>query len=246
MQAYKSALAAYETALAAASQTAQRTQQEARLRELDAQIASDAEAIRRLGFAGRAEDFAAWDQLAADAKHEFEGSVSDAITDAVVDKAQGKILDAFKSFDEAAAAKLIARLRAEHPQADGNELYMLIERLGRVADKEAIGNSAEEILKRIDQLQDIAETPGQRVEIAELAASLMEGLVEDPRLKFLITEIKITSASLYNNASRRVALNEVERLTTMTEDQLRALNKLQALMVRDVTERAEIARQLKN
>lgn len=245
IQAYKASLAAYETALSA-GKSAHRTQQEARLRELDAQIASDAEAIRRLGFARRAEDFAAWDQLATDAKREFEGEVSDAITGAVVDKAQGKILDAFKSFDEASAAKLVARLRAAHPTAGANELYNLIERIGRVADKAAIAADAEEVLKRIDQLQAIAQTPDDRIATAQLAASLMEGLIEDPRLKFLISEVKITSASLYNNASRRVAANEVDRLTTMTEDQLRALNKLQALMVRHVAERAQVAQQLKN
>lgn len=246
VQAYKASLAAYESALSTASATAQRTQQEARLRDLDAKITADAEAIRRLGFARRAEDFAAWEKLAADAKREFEGEVSDAITSAVVDKAQGKILDAFKAFDEASAAKLVARLRAAHPDASATELYALIERLGRVADKAAIAADAEEVLKRIDQLQAIAETPDDRVATAELAASLLEGLIEDPRLKLLITEVKLTSASLYNNASRRIAAAEVDRLTAMTEDQLRALTKLQALMASHVTERAEIARQLKN
>lgn len=71
---------------------------------------------------------------------------------------------------------------------------------------------------------------------------MLEGLIEDPRLKFLITEVKITSASLYNNASRRVAASEIDRLTVMTEKQLKAMNKLQVVLDGHVRERTRLAK----
>lgn len=67
----------------------------------------------------------------------------------MIDKAQGKILETFKTFDQASAAKLVARLRAEHPNAGATELIALIERLGRVKDKELIAADAEEFLSAL-------------------------------------------------------------------------------------------------
>jgi hypothetical protein len=52
-------------------------------------------------------------------------------------------------------------------------------------------------------------------------------------------------ASLYNNLARRVAINEVERLTAMTEGQLRALAKINELMVKRVKERNDVRAKLK-
>lgn len=56
---------------------------------------------------------------------------------------------------------------------------------------------------------------------------------------------KLTVASLYNNVARRVAINEVERLTAMTEGQLRALAKINELMVKHVKERNDVRAKLK-
>jgi predicted transglutaminase-like cysteine proteinase len=56
---------------------------------------------------------------------------------------------------------------------------------------------------------------------------------------------KLTFASLYNYAARRVAINEVERLTTMTEQQLRALAKINELIVKRVKERNDVRAKLK-
>jgi hypothetical protein len=80
-------------------------------------------------------------------------------------------------------------------------LYDLIGRLGRVKDKEKIAEDAEEVVKRIGQIQAVATTPDHNIATAKRVASLLESLIEDPRLKLLVTETKITIAALYNNAS---------------------------------------------
>ena len=67
----------------------------------------------------------------------------------------------------------------------------------------------------------------------------------DKQCKLLQTETKLTIVALFNNATRRVAVHEVERLTTMTEDQLRGLTKISELMARHVLERNEVRTKLK-
>ena len=213
---------------------------QARRAELDKQIERDMEAIRRLGFARRAEDFAEWERLAAKAKAEFEGEVIDTVTDIAVDKARGKILNAFKSFDPAKASRMIAWIKSKNIKPQPAALIAAIERVGRATDKSRIADDAEFIVKQIEDWRKAKAAAGVPIESAKFAAGMLEGLVSDPRLSVLITEIKLTTAALYNNATRRVARAEVNRLTDLTEKQLKDLDRLRQVLQKHVQERNEL------
>lgn len=203
---------------------------------LEKQIASDVEAIRRLGFARRAEDFAEWDHLALQAKTEFENEVIDTIADIAIDKARGGILEAFKGFDSGKATRMLQWIRARGIKPEPTALINAIERVGLAPDKARVADDTEFIVKQIEDFRKGRATAGDPVESAKFISGLLEGTISDPRVAFLITEIKLTTAALYNNAARRVARAEVERLTTLTEKQLQDLQRLQKLLERHVGE----------
>jgi hypothetical protein len=213
---------------------------ERRREELDQLIARDAEAIRRLGFARRAEDFAEWARLAEDAKKEFEGEVVDAIVGIAEDKTRGKLLDTFKDFDTAKASRLISWIRARGIKPESTALIAAIERVGRAPNKARVADDAEFIVKRIGEFRNAREASGDAVKQAQFISGLLESLLSDPRSALLITELKLTTAALYNNLTRRVARAEVERLTVLTEAQLKDLERLRQLMEQHVRERRDL------
>lgn len=232
--------------------TAERNRLAVRDQQITAAIARDVTAIKKLGFAGRAEDFAEWENLGADAKASFEKEIVDTATDAAIAKVRGRLLEGFKSFDEAQAARWIGRLAKVQPRPV--ELIGLIEGLAKVKDKAKIAESAELVLDRIEQLQkagQLAQPVGHgqaREDLLLVGLDLVCDVVPAPgdrSCKLFKTTSKLTVASLYNNASRRVAVREVERLTTMTESQLHALARINELMAKHVRERNEVRAKIK-
>lgn len=211
-----------------------------RIQELTTKIERDLQAIRNLGFDRRESDFVAWDILAATAKGDFESQVVDVVTDVAVDKVRGKLLASFKAFDPAKANTLVTWIRAQAFKPEPKELIAKLEKLGRSANKDMLAADAELIVQEIERWQAGLESSDDPIAAAAVVATILESAVDDPRLKILVTEIKLTTASLYNNATRRVALNEVERLTDLTEKQLGALHALQRQLVRDIKERKKL------
>jgi len=74
-------------------------------------------------------------------------------------------------------------------------------------------------------------------------------LIPEGALKESATTLKreglIVSAALYNNATRRVARSQVEQLTQLTEEQLRALSKLNSLLVKHIQDRNRVRAEIK-
>jgi len=242
--ALRGAFATLETEIDAAID-AEIARLEARDKELTAGLEKDAEAIRNLGFARRAEDFAEWEKLGSDAKAQFEKEVVDAATDQVAGKISDHLMASFQNFDAAKADRWITLLNKMEPKPAA--LIQKIRTVGSAADKARVIEDAKEILTGIERLQ-AAGSAASREEMLLLSMDLFCDLVPpaaNDSCNAFKTVGKLTFASLYNNAARRVALNEVERLTTMTEQQLRALSKLNELTVKHVKERNEVRAKLK-
>ena len=219
--------------------------------ELSAAIARDVTAIRRLGFDRRAEDFAEWEKLGAEARAGFEKEIIDSATDAAIAKVRGSLLEGFKSFDDAQAARWIGKLAKVDPRPV--ELIGLIERLAKLKDKAQIAESAELVLERIGKLQKTRQAlqPAGRAQAREdlllTGLDLVCDVVPPPgdqSCKAFKVAGKLTAASLYNNAARRVALGEVERLNAMTEAQLLGLARINQLMAAHIQDRNEVRRKL--
>lgn len=220
--------------------------------EITAAIDRDIAAIRRLGFDRRAEDFAEWENLGAEAKARFEKEIIDTVTDAAIAKVRGRLLEGFRAFDDAQAARWIGELAKVDPRPV--ELIGLIERLAKIQDKAKIAESAELVLDRIEKLQkgrqalQPAGTAQAREEFLLMSLDLVCDVVPPPgdkSCKAFRAVGKLTAASLYNNVARRVAVNEVERLTAMTEAQLRGLARINELMGKHVKDRNEVRTKLK-
>lgn len=214
-------------------------------RELTASLDKDAEAIRNLGFARRAEDFAEWEKLGADAKAQFAKEVIDAATDQIAGKVSDHLLESFSHFDAAKAGRWVKLLEKVEPRP--TELIRLIRKVGDLPDKARAVEDAAKIVQGIERLQQ-AFTAETREDLLLLGMDLFCDVVpaaSEASCNAFKTVGKLTVASLYNNVARRVAINEVERLTTMTEGQLRALAKINELMVKHVKERNEVRAKLK-
>lgn len=217
----------------------------ARDKELTAALDRDTNAIRNLGFARRAEDFAEWEKLGADAKAQFEKEVIDAATDQIVGKVNDHLLESFRHFDAAKAGRWVKLLEKVEPRP--TELIRLIRKVGDIPDKARAVEDAAKIVQGIERLQQ-AFTAQTREDLLLLGMDLICDVVPPPgdaSCNAFKTIGKLTVASLYNTVARRVAINEVERLTTMTEGQLRALAKINELMVKHVKERNDVRAKLK-
>lgn len=203
-------------------------------------ITRDIREIKTLGFDRRAEDFVAWEKLGKDGQAQFTKQLTDAATDLVIERVRSNLLDGFKSFDQTKAARWVGKLNKVNPKPV--ELIGIIERVGRARDKSKIVADAEVILDKIELLQTLREAES-REDILLLGLDLICDVVPPPgniSCNAYKTTGKLAAAAAYSSVSWLVAVHEVERLTTMNEQALRALAKLTDLLVRHVSERNEV------
>ena len=213
-------------------------------RELTAAIDRDVTAIRRLGLDSRAEDFAEWEKLGANAQHDFEMQLKDQLENVLVSQGQAKVSDIFKDIDDAHLERLIHMLeKADFPKRSPM-LSALRQLLAAGSEGRAhMVEQASIISTGIERgLQGAASTNLE--ERLQFASDFVCDAAETTKVlagcHLLKSELQVVSAALYSNAARRVAISQVERLTQMTEAQLQALNKIDALLKRHVAERNEV------
>jgi tetratricopeptide (TPR) repeat protein len=206
---------------------------------LDEKIERDLQAIRNLGLGRNVSDFHAWARLAYFEKRAFEDEVDEAVGELSSDLVKGALLNRLKTFDRATAARWSNKIESLNLDPKPTAL---LERLKAFAEgtSQQLGGDADILVKEIDAFTKMYEGHEKKKETLKVVADLLEVFVDDPKLKILLAEIKVAAAALFNNATRRVALHEVERLTTMTEKELKALAPLQRVLTKHVKERAEL------
>lgn len=215
-----------------------------KIAEHDRKIERDMQAIRNLGFARRAEDYEAWVGLSRSAQIKFEEQLLDIIADWAFDKLKDGFFEKIKSFDAAQGVKLVHILesRSYLPKSAG-----LIERIKIMSRRGNAAGLAEDAKIIVQYLEDLSAADADEIgkkQTLEFVADVLELFVNDPRLKLLVAEFKVAEAAVFNNATRRVALHEVERLTNMTAGQLKALKSVQTVLIKHVKERRELKRLL--
>lgn len=226
------------------ARTSLRVQLLAREKELTAAIQRDLLAIERLGFKRRAQDIEEWAQLSADAKRAFEDEIKGKALDAVLSRSKDALLKGLGGFDANKAKVWTEKLNSRSPRPDG--LISAIEKFARTGGERRI-EDAEALLKEIERYGKLKGVDSGE-KSAEAALDLVCEFTPSPlqaQCEALRTITELTISSLYNNATRRVAAREIERLTTLTEEQLKALNKLNMLLAKHVQERNEIRLALK-
>lgn len=237
------------TAISAAV-TIERKRLEAQEEGLTQAIAKDVTAVRNLGFDRRAEDFEEWEKLATDAKSELKHKFNVEMAGLIASSAKDKTLSFFKNLNKAKVEGWIAVLMKQDPPP--TEIIAMLRGMASVIEKDSVRQrvayDAKHLSTLIENLTKSAQVSGWKDGLPVLLDIVCDG-VPDPAVAKYCKVFKATAvatvASLYNNAAHRVALNEVERLTTMTETQLRALAKINELMVKHVKERNEVRARLK-
>lgn len=225
----------------------ERKRLEARGKELEERIRVDLIAVRNLGFDRRTQDFEEWEKLASDARLEFQHTISAEATSLIADKAKDGILSGVKKLDEAKVGGWIEVLMKQDPPP--TEIIAVLRRMASVADADRVklATDAKYLATLIKDVAKSAKLTGWREGLPVLLEIVCDGLPSgtSAQCKLFRASASVTAGSLYNNAARRVAQAEVERLTSLNESQLKDLARLNTLLEKHVKERREVTSKLK-
>ncbi len=219
----------------------------AREAALDRAIRQDVIAIGRLGFDRRAKDFEEWVNLSDEAQNDLRREAKAQALDVLTSLAQDKMIESFRDMDRKRVERLIKWLK-KNSEVPIDETINVLRQAAKDSKRVRMAGQAKAVVDGI-----YAGVEGAAAENREQKAKFYLTLLCDvgdgaAKMKWcgvLKSEALVTEAAVYNNAARRVAMGEVERLTQMTEKQLRGLKKLNEVVVRHVKERNEVRAKLK-
>lgn len=243
---YVNQLKFYKNEVAAAID-AERQRLKVQNKALTEAIERDLLAMHNLGFDRRAQDFEEWEKFATDARRDFEHTVSTEVAGLIASKAKEGILSGVKKLDEAKVAGWIEVLMKQDPPP--TEIIAVLRRMASVADGDSLklATDAKYLAKLIENVTKTVKVNGWKDGLPVLLEIICDAFPSEvgAQCQLFKATASITVASLYNNVARRIAINEVERLTAMTEVQLRGLARLNELMVKHVKDRNDVRIKLK-
>jgi hypothetical protein len=225
-----------------AAVAANRSAIEASIPVLKRKIETDAEAIKRLGFDKRADEFEEWVKLAASAQQEREKEMLEALVSTVLVVARTGVNAGgaeIASLNPRTASEKIVMLK----EAGVTDPYFFdaIRALGRVQAKPEMAEKLDDFLRAAQKTyENIVANEGvgntgpdaaalTNAELKAGVAVLGWGL-NDPKLEVLVNEVKVTTALVYESAAGHVSARQVERLYMLTEQELKGLHKLGVLL----------------
>ena len=219
----------------------------AREAALDRAIKQDVAAISRLGFDRRAKDFEEWVSLSEEAQKDLKREAKEQVLDTVTSLVQDKMIEGFRDMDRKRIERLIKWLK-KNSEVPIDETINVLRQAAKDSKRIRMAGQAKAIVDGI-----YAGVEGAAAENREQKARFYLTLLCDvgdgaAKMKWcgvLKSEALVTEAAVYNNAARQVSVHEVERLTQMTEKQLKGLKKLNEVVVRHVKERNEVRARLK-
>lgn len=226
------------TDLASSSQVAtdECTDAKAEISRLGRKVTLDERAIRRLGFQQRAQDVEDWERLSDEA----QGRLMSDVFDVLLASAQ-KGIKTVGSLSPPMANRAISRLRA----AGINSPYLneAIRRVAVVPGKPPKAQDIHNLLDKVGKTKDavvLASHDANDLESRLEALSTVLGWLQtNPTLALLAADFRFTTSSLYNNATRRLSVGQIEKLTSLNEQDLRALKVLSEQLRNDIQELKE-------
>jgi hypothetical protein len=214
--------------------------------QLTQSINNSLQRIEELGFKHRAEDFEEWDKLSDEAKKEFVDKVKEQAVDLLADKVQDGILSGVKGISQEKAGKWIAFLEKGDPKP-----VTVIAAVQRMVTSE----SREHLAADANMLSTFLKTAYQgwnaqtREELLNLALdNVCEGVPSEAlssQCKLFRSESRILSAEVYYGAATYVARKQVDTLTNLSEDQLKALAARNKVLKEQIHDRSEVRSRLK-
>ena len=214
---------------------------------LEKQIASDEEAIRRLGLQKRAADFEEWSKLTEQARDEFVSETLRILARLAIDEASIGL----KSQTSTLASSLTPK--------KGEELILRLEQNGAtnpdLADAIRTLSKATTIKERTDAANKLIGATGAAVKTLSGASSpdklkaVVEGFCETAadigskklglvgwQTRALVSGAELTAELGFAYGKLHIAESTIQQLDNMTEEQLKAVQKLSQLLRKHVAE----------
>jgi len=222
---------------------------EKRLAELDAGLQRDAEALRRMGFSRRAEDFAEWAKFSTDAHRQaflkFMDIVIDEGADYAVKWSAAQIGAAHASrFGADQANELLRKMQAQGINNPHAEAY-----LRKIVDQNLTKDGAQLTNELADALhQDLRVlrdlmTVDKNNSNAEKALKLVQ-MIAPPHLAKVATLGELGIWVVADVGAQRIAAANVRRLTELTEKDLKTLTTISCVSQRRLVEKHEVGAKL--
>jgi hypothetical protein len=230
------------------------------LANIDAQIQALENQIRAIGFDRRASEFEAWAKLSTEAKKQFEEQARSSLYDLLftgaldADKTLMKSIGSATPFSSQKLIGILNRLHLRDPL-----LWKRIREVGATTGKPENAKAAREMIDLLGKAADVAwatqefktalynlvleggEISRSDIESATEATTTLLGMgLEGPLAGFFVSECQFTSAALYQNAALRVSSANIERLSNLTDSQLRRVNVLSAQLKQLVQKRIAV------
>ena len=133
------------------------------------------------------------------------------------------------------ANKAISTLRASG--IDLEPLNSAIRCLGATPGKPPTPENIRAFLDGLQKGRDfvsLEQTGRDRESQLKALGTVLGWFEKDPQLSLLASDVEFTTASVYNNAAQRVSEHQIDALTKLTEEQLRALGEITRLLRTDV------------
>jgi tetratricopeptide (TPR) repeat protein len=212
---------------------------QSRIQNLQERLARDMEAIRRLKFQKRAEDFEDWGKLAANQKNELQFALVDQLADKSIEVA-GDTIRAGKSLNVVNIHEKVAQLR----QAGVTDPF-LIEALQKVASTPGKPEMAQHWLRILDRFKYLKDgiaagyklrSSGGLTEptLEAIVRFLKYGLYNAPPLLLTVEGFEAIYLTGYTYTSHGVIKENVNRLTALSENDLYQLRSLCKRVEQDV------------
>ena len=208
---------------------------EAELQTVKQQIEGLQEAIRRFGFNKREEDFTTWGELARESKEVFEEQAINALVTRgiALAKASAGIVAAQNPWT---ANHVIAVLK----EAGVTDPFLLeaIEAIGNTQGKPEMARKFNDVLDQLRQGQktialarkNAEGSVAQRNKTLKAFATALAWMQTAPQLRLLVTEAEFATFVAYSVSAYRVSADQIERLTVLTEQDLKTLKAHTDLM----------------
>jgi hypothetical protein len=206
----------------------------AEIERLDKRVEMDLNAIRRLGFERRAEDFKEFEDLDKEARKKLQDQFAESMIDLLftgaldADKAVVKSIGSMNTFS---AQKLIGKMKAANIK--NPLIWELVREIGATTDKPAMRDATLRLLKLVEREGDllgngiaIGNDPDNIEVQADAAITLLSWGLEGPLAGWLASETKLCIATIYTARITRANMRNVERLNAATDTQLLALKGL--------------------
>ncbi|MFI5148729.1 MAG: hypothetical protein ACHQRM_03285 [Bacteroidia bacterium] len=214
-----------------------------KVESLDKVILEEEKNIKKMNFNKRAEEFEEWEKLSEESRKEFELKCLKLAYETVIDLSIEKIKKDIATVPmiENEQADEMIRMLKEKGIKDG-KLFDAIRSMTKVKNGQKVFDALGGLVKATNVEPKSKEQESETQQALGGYKKVLEGLLHDPALKFLVTESDFTISAVYNSTAQHISNYRISKLTSLTESELRDLQKMTKNLENHVKERNEAKR----